>query len=97
MSKFGPKKKPVFEFSLAGPHRIVSVRLLTGQKKGRSHYSPDDERSGSFACIEEAEILDAFEKEKNIAGYSFGAGEKLKLLFRIIGENQCRDRAEVLA
>ena len=97
MSQFGDKKKQNFAFSLAGPHRIVWVRLLTGQKKGSYYDSPDYESSGRFASIEEARILDAFANEKNTTLNSPGFDENLKLLFKNIGENQPRDRAEVLA
>ena len=96
MCKFDDNKKRDFEFSLAGPHRIVSVRLLTGQEKGRYYKSAEGESSSRFASIEEAGILGAFDNEKNAARYSPGFGEKLKLLFRNIDENQSRDRAEVL-
>ena len=74
------------------------MRLLTGQRKCRYYDSPDGENSGRFASIKEAKILGAFENEKNSALYSPGFGEKLKLLFRNIGENPFRNfRAEVSA
>ena len=69
--------------------------LLTGQKKGRYCDSPDYESSGSFASIEEARILGAFANEENTALDPPGFGEKLKLLFRHVGENGSVHRAEV--
>jgi len=92
MNKFDDNKKRDFEFPLAGLHRSVSVRLLTGQKQC-GYYSPDGESSGRFASMEEARILGKFENEKKTAHDSPDLGEKLKLLFRNVGEN----RAEVTA
>ena len=94
MSKFDDNKKRDFEFSLAGPHRSVSVRLVTGQKKGGYYDSPDGESSGSFASIEETRNpVSAYENEEKTAHDSPDLGEKLKLLFNNLGEN----RAEVTA
>jgi len=91
MSKFAAIKKRYLEPFLAGHQPYVCGRLLTGQKRGCYYDSPDCESSGRFASIEKARILGAFKNEKNTVLDSPVFGKKLKLLFRSIGENQCRD------